>query len=341
MRTRYILLILLLLAVGIAAFIIISTAPKPGAAAATTPTPVVRADETLRGESIGGRLYFERGGGLWRWQGGDATRIGGLNAGTSPIIGFVPSLTMPAVSADGTRLAYVRREESYSDVYVAGADGSGTKALTTNKGQGTVRSQQYMDTALWALSPVWSPDGTQIAYLSDNGTDAPALWLMGSNGGGARRLSSAGQGAGGVQRPVWSSKGIIAAAVFANNTDAIYSFNPKTGASSEFITGGNGVYDPAWSPDGTHIAYVQRRAGSSLADVWVADANGDNPVQVSKDVNARSPVWSPDGTQIAFLGVKDKDGYFDIYLTVGAKIEQKQVSHDAHLSGAGGLAWGS
>jgi TolB protein len=57
---------------------------------------------------------------------------------------------------------------------------------------------------------------------------------------------------------------------------------------------------PAWSPDGTRIAYT--RAGS----IYVADADGTNERRLTRRGSPASfPAWSPDGTRIAFSGPRD------------------------------------
>src|SRR6185295_11378390 len=60
---------------------------------------------------------------------------------------------------------------------------------------------------------------------------------------------------------------------------------------------------PAWSPDDSKIAFASRRADKDGAglDIWVMDANGQNPVRLTtaKDDDT-APAWSPDGTKIAF-----------------------------------------
>ena len=55
----------------------------------------------------------------------------------------------------------------------------------------------------------------------------------------------------------------------------------------------DGAYDPAWSPDGTRLAYVVRRGGRH--DVWLMDANGSNPVPLL-GVAARAPCWFRTGS---------------------------------------------
>ena len=70
----------------------------------------------------------------------------------------------------------------------------------------------------------------------------------------------------------------------------------------------NGSYDtqPTWSADGTKIAFTRNN------DVFVADANGTNAVNITKTVNNEDPAWSPDGARIAFMTTRD--GHSELYL---------------------------
>lgn len=68
---------------------------------------------------------------------------------------------------------------------------------------------------------------------------------------------------------------------------------------------------PAWSPDGTQLAFQSDRASGEL-NVWIMDDDGANPVQLTTNVNDdRHPAWSPDGDWIAFDS--DRAGTFDIW----------------------------
>ena len=56
---------------------------------------------------------------------------------------------------------------------------------------------------------------------------------------------------------------------------------------------------PAWSPDGTKIAFWSDRDGQP--DIYVMNSDGTNPINLTRDAHYEDrPTWSPDGTRIAF-----------------------------------------
>ena len=58
--------------------------------------------------------------------------------------------------------------------------------------------------------------------------------------------------------------------------------------------------DPAWSPDGSKIAFVSERDGP--ADIFVMDADGFGTVNLTNSTSEeRQPDWSSDGTKITVL----------------------------------------
>ncbi|HEY1821169.1 MAG TPA: serine hydrolase [Trebonia sp.] len=74
---------------------------------------------------------------------------------------------------------------------------------------------------------------------------------------------------------------------------------PAGGTPARRMTRGTADAAPAWSPDGTRIAFL--RADDGPAQLWLLPADGGEPEQVtSLPLGAGAPVWSPDGTKIAF-----------------------------------------
>jgi hypothetical protein len=98
---------------------------------------------------------------------------------------------------------------------------------------------------------------------------------------------------------------------------------------------------PAWSPDGTRIAYVVVDEAHGTSELWVVDRDGSDPTKVDLDaaVPVSGPRWSPDGTRIAFtsqrwLSTSDSDSAIAVVelatghvvrLTVGASSGRQQV----------------
>ncbi|HEX7993106.1 MAG TPA: LpqB family beta-propeller domain-containing protein, partial [Streptosporangiaceae bacterium] len=70
------------------------------------------------------------------------------------------------------------------------------------------------------------------------------------------------------------------------------------------LTRGRSDSAPAWSPDGSRIAFL--RADDGPAQVWLLPADGGEPEQLTTlPLGAGAPIWSPDGTRIAFAAPVD------------------------------------
>src|SRR5215470_7625697 len=74
---------------------------------------------------------------------------------------------------------------------------------------------------------------------------------------------------------------------------------PFSGGEAHKLTSGMGFNSqPRYSPDGKKIAFLSDRGGAE--NVWIADADGSNPKQLSQDQQSEfaSPVWTPDGNYV-------------------------------------------
>jgi TolB protein len=71
---------------------------------------------------------------------------------------------------------------------------------------------------------------------------------------------------------------------------------------------------PVWSPDGSQIAFVAPGGGNNGLDIWVMDADGSNPVNLTQNAGDEfDPAWAPDGERIAFTHHLRDAGSMPIY----------------------------
>ncbi|MGZ3722736.1 MAG: translocation protein TolB [Bdellovibrionales bacterium] len=143
----------------------------------------------------------------------------------------------PAVSADGSKIAFSSDRGGRPMVYVMNSDGSGAKRLTF--------------AGAYNSSPSWSPDGKTIAFAGQD-KDHFDIFTMGADGSNLKRLTDAPKVNG---RP-------------SNNES------------------------PSWSPDGRHLVFASDRSGNS--QLYLINPDGTNERRITEDhFNWEKPKWSP------------------------------------------------
>jgi dipeptidyl aminopeptidase/acylaminoacyl peptidase len=179
----------------------------------------------------------------------------------------VPS--QPALSPDGTRVAYVVRTlDDDSDLpvdqlWVVGTGGDVARRLTSGTADST---------------PRWSPDGSRLAFLRAH-DGAPQVWVLAADGGEPEQVTSLPLGAG---APVWSPDGTRIAFTAA--------VEPTPRGTGPWVT--------------TRIDYQADGVGmlgSIRSQLHVLDLAGGGCRQVTDGPeHAGEPAWAADGRTLAF-----------------------------------------
>ncbi len=148
--------------------------------------------------------------------------------------------------------------------------------------------------------PYWSPDGKTIAYEVDSQDQAVSIWTMNPDGSGKAELLREDEKW--IGAPVYSPDGTMLAffhsgaiGIADSNGTIIRLLDHPEGKSHDF---------PAWSPDGSRIAYTESISspGDSISsELWIVDSDGTNRTMLLGDLDDKvKKSWSHDGTRIVF-----------------------------------------
>ena len=185
----------------------------------------------------------------------------------------------PDIAPDGSRIAYITASHDYTDegaiddfeIETSRLDGSDRRRLTDN--------------AIYDISPVWSPDGRRIAFVSEG------IYTIAADGSNVRLLLPL------IRRDPWKLES----------------------ASGEYVVDQYPSSGLAWSPDGHTLAFIlwevvreHDSVGNSLqrAALYTIGTDGTGLTQLyvtaAGDLSRRHwmyghPAWSPDGEQLAFF----------------------------------------
>ncbi|MFA5308096.1 MAG: trypsin-like peptidase domain-containing protein [Dehalococcoidales bacterium] len=152
----------------------------------------------------------------------------------------------------------------------------------------------------------------RIAYMSDAGNDDGVfdIYIMDISGNNQKRITTSHVDS---SYPGVSPGGSLIA--YADESGGINVINDD-GKWAFPLTSGQEAYEPAWSPDGTKIAYTVFEnvlGGYDQPDIYVMDVDGSNVTKLTDHIDWDiSPSWSPDGTMIAFESYRD--GNWEIYV---------------------------
>jgi Tol biopolymer transport system component len=214
---------------------------------------------------------------------------------SSPVATDRASPSGTPIDLDTLRGTIVFSSET-QDVWVARANGTEARRLTTAPAQ--------------EFDPTWSPDGSRIAYRHQTeGDDTTEIFVMDADGSDPRRLTHNDVADWG---PDWSPDGrsiLWNSAVGTGGFGFVGATMRPDGSDVHHVTRHYVEY-PAWSPDGTRIAFMAQEPGATGNDpdynIFVMDADGSNLHRLTTAPGEDGwPTWSPDGSRIVFASARD------------------------------------
>jgi len=160
--------------------------------------------------------------------------------------------------------------------------------------------------------PVWTPDGTRVAFRGVATATAGIYWMPSDGSGSAEELTTL---EGRSSMPAsWSPDGQVLAFVAwsaLGKGNDIWML-PRAAEPRPFIESPFDDHYPEFSPDGRWVAYVSDR--SRQTEVYATPYPGPGPrVQVSSD-GGSAPTWSRDGRELFYRGLPDGDGLRSMYV---------------------------
>jgi TolB protein len=225
--------------------------------------------DVVRGQDLGGQSY--------------TVTQGDLRLSAHRIADFVYEKLTGDRGVFSTRLVYVTKTGNRYTLWVADADGE--------------NSQTALASPESIISPAWSPNGLQIAYVSFE-SRKPVIYVH-DVASGRRRLIANFRGSNSA--PAWSPDGrTLAVTLSRDGGSQLYTIDANGGEPRRLIQSSGIDTEPAFAPDGRSIYFVSDRGGSP--QIYRMPSSGGNAERVTfAGTYNISPAVSPDGRWLAYI----------------------------------------
>ncbi|WP_296443158.1 Tol-Pal system beta propeller repeat protein TolB [Rhodoferax sp. UBA5149] len=236
--------------------------------------------DVVRGQDLGGQSY--------------AVTTADLRLAAHRIADFIYEKLTGDKGAFSTRIAYVTKAAQRYQLWVADADGENA--------QSALASPEPI------ISPAWSPNGSQLAYVSFE-SRKPVVYTH-DVVSGKRRLIANFRGSNSA--PAWSPDGrTLAVTLSRDGGSQLYAIDASGGEPRRLAQSSSIDTEPAYTPDGKYIYFVSDRGGAP--QIYKMPSTGGNPERVTFSGSYNiSPAISPDGRWLAYIS--RVSGAFKLYV---------------------------
>ena len=225
--------------------------------------------DVVKGQDLGGQSY--------------AVTQADLRMAAHRIADFIYEKLTGDKGAFSTRIAYITKASQRYQLWVADADGE--------------NAQSALASSEPIISPAWSPNGSQLAYVSFE-SRKPVVYTH-DIASGKRRLIANFKGSNSA--PAWSPDGrTMAVTLSRDGGSQLYAIDANGGEPRRLAQSNSIDTEPSYSPDGKSIYFVSDRGGAP--QIYKMPASGGNAERVTFSGSYNiSPAISPDGRLLAYI----------------------------------------
>jgi len=229
----------------------------------------VRLWDVVRGQDLGAMSYV--------------VVTGDLRLASHRIADFVYEKLTGDKGVFSTRIAYVTKAGARFNLWVADSDGENA--------QSALASPEPI------ISPSWSPNGNQLAYVSFE-SRKPVVYVHDVSTGKRRVVANF---RGSNSAPSWSPDGRSLAVTLSRDGGSQLFVIDANGGEPRRLTQSSGIdTEPVFAPDGTAVYFVSDRGGSPQIYRMPASGGPANRVTFNGTYNI-SPALSPDGRWLTYI----------------------------------------